>query len=181
MTTIPRHPVPTGSYDPTRPLNDLLIEQFKHFQHSAANLPPDLRAALPPIPPIEDSEAVSRFIAAVTRAHMSRKKELPRIVPKPIRTKLPGTLSLAAVADATPARPKKTPEKIATRKSATKSALQKSVAAPKKHTNQKPAAVPAKKSAKKTADKSLKSKPARPENSSQKAKSARTPKPRRKA
>ena len=131
MTTIPRHPVPTDSYDAKRPLNDLLIVQFEHFKHIAASLPADLRAGIPPVPPIEDSEATGRFIAAVTRALVSRKKELPRLLPKPApksaarpaRPKLPGTLSLAAVADDTPARPKKRgkkSEKKTIKKNATK-------------------------------------------------------------
>ena len=39
MATIHKHPVPTDSYDPKRPLNDLLIAQFEHFKHIARSLP----------------------------------------------------------------------------------------------------------------------------------------------
>ncbi len=121
MTTIPRHPVPADSYDAKRPLNDLLIAQFEHFKHCAESLPPQMRANLPPVPSVDDSYAVGNFIAAVTRLHIGLKKELPRIVPKPIRKKLPGTLSLAAVADDTLARPKKSSEKTGKKQTPNKS------------------------------------------------------------
>jgi len=101
MPTIRRHPVPTDSYDPNRPLNDLLVAQFEHFKHIATKLPPELAAGVPAAPAAEDREAVGRFIAAITKAHVSRKKELPRLV-KPVRRMQPGTVALAAAAKDVP-------------------------------------------------------------------------------
>jgi len=115
MTTITRHPVPADSYDPKRPLNDLLVAQFDHFKHIATTLPAELTAGIPPVPAVEDSEAVGRFIAALTKAHVGRKRALPRIVPKAGRKKLPATLALAASAEETPVRPKKSPNKGASK------------------------------------------------------------------
>ena len=105
MTTIHRLPVPADSYDPKRPLNDLLVAQFEHFRHIAEKLPPEARANIPAEPAAEDREAVGNFIAAITRFHVSRKKEMPRLV-KPIRRKQPGTVALAAVAEERPKRAK---------------------------------------------------------------------------
>src|ERR1039458_2849958 len=80
MVTIRRHPVPTDSYDPKRPLNDLLVAQFDHFKHIAEALPPEVRSAIPATPSPDDREAVDRFIAAITGYHVSRKMEKPRLV-----------------------------------------------------------------------------------------------------
>jgi hypothetical protein len=99
MVTIRRHPVPTDSYDPKRPLNDLLVAQLEHFKHIAKSFPSDVRNTVPAEPSIEDREGVDRFIAAVTGIHMSRKKATPRLVAKPVRRKQPVTLSLAAAAE----------------------------------------------------------------------------------
>ena len=109
MTTIRRHPVPTDSYDPKRPLNDLLVAQLEHFKHIAAQLPAELAAGVPPPPPIEDTDSVSKFIAAITKAHVSRKKALPIVISRRTRQQLPGTLALAASAESKPpsAKPKK--------------------------------------------------------------------------
>jgi glycine cleavage system protein P-like pyridoxal-binding family len=101
MVTIRRYPVPTDSYDPKRPLNDLLVAQFEHFKHIAKSLPPDVRNTVPAEPSIEDREGVDRFIAAVTGIHVSRKKATPRLVAKPPRRKQPVTLDLAAAAEET--------------------------------------------------------------------------------
>jgi glycine cleavage system protein P-like pyridoxal-binding family len=101
MVTIRRHPVPTDSYDPKRPLNDLLVAQLEHFKHIAKTLPSDVRNTVPAEPSIEDREGVDRFIAAVTRVHVSRKKATPRLVAKPPRRKQPVTLDLAAAAEET--------------------------------------------------------------------------------
>ena len=101
MVTIRRHPVPTDSYDPKRPLNDLLVAQLEHFKHIAKSLPSELRSTIPAEPSIEDREGVDRFIAAVTGLHVSRKKPAPQLVAKPVRRKQPVTLSLAAAAEET--------------------------------------------------------------------------------
>ena len=87
MATIHRHPVPTDSYDPKRPLNDLLVAQLEHFKHIANSLPPDLRNTVPAEPSIEDREGVDRFIAAITGVHVSRKKATLQLVAKPVRRK----------------------------------------------------------------------------------------------
>jgi len=105
MTTIHRLPVPADSYDPKRPLNDLLIAQYEHFKHIAQKLPPEARATIPAEPAAEDREPVGNFIAAITKFHVGRKRELPRLV-KPIRRKQPLTLDIAAVAEESPQRGK---------------------------------------------------------------------------
>ena len=106
MVTIRRHPVPADSYDPKRPLNDLLIAQFEHFKHIAKGLSSELGSAVPAEPSLDDREGVDRFIAAVTGIHVRRKKAMPRLVAKPVRRKQPVTLDLAATAEETPAKNK---------------------------------------------------------------------------
>jgi hypothetical protein len=106
MVTIHRHPVPTDSYDPKRPLNDLLVAQLEHFKHIAKSLPRDVRNTVPAEPAIEDREGVDRFVAAVTGVHVSRKKATPRLVAKPVRRKQPLTLDLAAAVEETPTKSK---------------------------------------------------------------------------
>jgi hypothetical protein len=109
MVTIRRHPVPADSYDPNRPLNDLLLAQLDHFKHIAKGLPAELQNTIPSEPSIEDREGVDRFIAAVTGVHVSRKKAKPLLVAKPgaktVSRKQSVTLDLAAVAEE---QPKKT-------------------------------------------------------------------------
>jgi hypothetical protein len=105
MVTIRRHPVPNDSYDPRRPLNDLLIAQLDHFKHIVKSIPPELSGAIPAEPSLADRDGVDKFIAAITRVHVSRKKEKPRLVAKPARRKQPVTLDLAAAAEE---KPKKT-------------------------------------------------------------------------
>lgn len=95
MVTIRRHPVPTDSYDPNRPLNDLLVAQFDHFKHIAEALPPEVRSAIPATPSPDDREAVDRFVAAITGYHVSCKIEKLRLV-KPARRRQPGTLETVA-------------------------------------------------------------------------------------
>lgn len=102
MATIHKHPVPADSYDPKRPLNDLLIAQLDHFKHVAKRLPQELRSAIPAEPSLEDREGVDRFIAAVTGVHVGRKKVQPQLVAKPVRRKPPVTLDLAASAEEAP-------------------------------------------------------------------------------
>ena len=102
MATIRRHPVPADSYDPKRPLNDLLVAQLEHFKHIAKGLPAELQDAIPVEPSLEDRPAVDRFIAAVTGVHVRRKKATPRLVAMPVRRKQPVTLDLAAVAEEQP-------------------------------------------------------------------------------
>jgi hypothetical protein len=101
VATIRRHPVPNDSYDPKRPLNDLLIAQFEHFKHIAKSLASDVRNTVPAEPSLDDREGVDRFIAAITGIHVSRKKATPRLVAKPARRKLPVTLDIAAAAEET--------------------------------------------------------------------------------
>lgn len=105
MATIHKHPVPADSYDPKRPLNDLLVAQLEHFKHIAKNLPPDLRSKVPAEPSIENREDVDRFIAAITGVHLSRKKARPLLIARPARRKQPVTLDIAASAE-TPAKNK---------------------------------------------------------------------------
>ena len=106
MATIHRHPVPTDSYDPKRPLNDLLVAKLEHFKHIANSLPSDLRNTVPAEPSIEDREGVDRFIAAITGVHVSRKKATLQLVAKPVRRKQLVMLGLAAAAEETPAKNK---------------------------------------------------------------------------
>ena len=106
MVTIHRHPVPTDSYDPERPLNDLLLAELDHFKHIAQKLPSDLRKALPAAPSPDDREAVDLFIAAITRALVSQKRERLHLVQpgiKPTRRQQPDTLDIAAAAEQNPA------------------------------------------------------------------------------
>jgi hypothetical protein len=74
MATIHRHPVPSDSYEPDRPLNDLGRDQFALFKHVAERLPAEFRATLPPVPSPEDGMAASRFIAAITQYLLAQKK-----------------------------------------------------------------------------------------------------------
>src|ERR1700744_1079734 len=104
MATIHKHPVPTDSYDPKRPLNDLLVAQFEHFKHISKRIPSDIRTTGPVEPLMEDREGVGRFIAAVTGFHGSRKKAIPRLVAKPVRRKQSVTVNLAAAAEQSPAK-----------------------------------------------------------------------------
>lgn len=104
MATIRKHPVPTDSYDPKRPLNDQLVAQLELFKHIAKNLSSDLRNTVPAEPSIEDREGVDRFIKAITGVHVSRKKTKPQPVAKPVRRKQPLTLKLAAGAEETPTK-----------------------------------------------------------------------------
>jgi len=69
MATIRRHSIPSDSYAPDRPLNDLMREQLTHFIHVEERLPPEQRVSLP-IPSPDDSAAANRFIAAVTERLM---------------------------------------------------------------------------------------------------------------
>jgi len=103
MVTIRRHPVPADSYDPKRPLNDLLAAQFEHFRHIAETLAPEVRGAVPAPQSANDREGVDRFIAAITSALVSRKREKPRLV-KPVRRRQPGTLDIAAAVGKKPKR-----------------------------------------------------------------------------
>ena len=113
MVTIRRHPVPANSYDPDRPLNDLLLAQLDHFKHIAEALPADARAKIPAFPPLDDRAAVDRFIAAVTQLHVGRKQLRPQLVRSKPRPQ-PGTIAIAAVAEEKPTRKKsKAPNKPA--------------------------------------------------------------------
>jgi hypothetical protein len=104
MATIRRHPVPADSYDPKRPLNDLLVAQLEHFKHIAKSLPAELKGAIPGEPSPEDREGIDRFIAAVTGVQVRRKKANPRLAAMPVRRNQPVTLDLAAVAEEQPTK-----------------------------------------------------------------------------
>jgi len=106
MATVHKHPVPTDSYDPKRPLNDLLVAQLAHFKHIARGLATDDRNALPAEPSIDNREGIDRFIAAITGVHVSRKRATPQLVAKPVRRTQTVGLSLAAVAEETPTKNK---------------------------------------------------------------------------
>lgn len=103
MATIRRHPVPTDSFRPDGPLNDLGRKQLEHFIHVAERLPTDLRVDLP-IPSPEDGRAAGNFIAAVTERLMSRKRAPLMVVGKRRRKQPSTSITLAAAADAEPRR-----------------------------------------------------------------------------
>ena len=106
MATIRRHPVPLDSYQPGRPLNDLMVAQLAHFAEAARRLPPDLRITAP-VPPATDADAANAFIATVTERLMSLKQRQlettrpkPTIVPKrPRKAPAAAPISLAAQAE----------------------------------------------------------------------------------
>ncbi len=118
MATIRRHPVPSDSYEPDRPLNDLGRDQLIHFKHAASRLPDEVRAGLPAIPSAEDGMAASRFIAAVTQVLIARKRQPMKLVSKrPRKVPEPG-LALAAGAEVplpAPARKKRSGPKSKSR------------------------------------------------------------------
>lgn len=106
MVTIRRHPVPADSYDPNRPLNDLLLAQIDHFKHVAERLPPEVRSTIPTVPSTYDRDGVNQFIAAVTGACMRTKIERPQVVKVVRRRKQPETLAIAASAEERPEKSK---------------------------------------------------------------------------
>lgn len=117
MVTIRRHPVPADSYDPDRPLNDLLLAQFEHFKHVAQRLPPEVRSTIPAEPSTNDREGVDRFIAAITGAFVSKKIERPQLVKVTRRRKQPVTLAIAASAEEKPKRSKPAQSKSKSKRS----------------------------------------------------------------
>lgn len=130
MVTIRRHPVPLDSYNPDRPLNDLLKNQFRHFVHVEERLPPELRVNMP-VPSSDDVPAVNRFIAAVTTQLMNIKRSPPlRLVPRSARKSLTPAISLAAQAE--PATPPRTAKKKTASARRTKSSSAKSKSTPEK-------------------------------------------------
>ncbi len=119
MATIRRHPVPSDSYDPNRPLNDLNREQLAHFVEVAQRLPPALRVEMP-IPSPDDTAAANNFIAVVTGRLMSVKRPPLKLVPKRKRKAPAPAIALAAQAEA-PASPRSTPKRKTLSKSKSKS------------------------------------------------------------
>lgn len=117
MVTIRRHPIPADSYDPNRPLNDLLLAQFEHFKHVAQRLPPEVRSTIPVEPSTNDREGVDRFIAAITGACVSRKIERPQLVKGARRRKQPVTLDIAASAEEKPKKSKPAKAKFKSKRS----------------------------------------------------------------
>jgi hypothetical protein len=110
MATIRRHSVPSDSFQPDAPLNDLGREQLKHFIHVAERLPPELRPDMP-IPSPEDSVAANRFIATVTERLLSRKRSPLTLVGKRTRKPASTGISIAAGAEVPhPKRAKRKPE-----------------------------------------------------------------------
>jgi hypothetical protein len=109
MATIRRHPVPIESYAPDRPLNDLLIEQLKHFIHVEERLDPKLRVTVP-IPSLDDVAEANRFTAAVTERLMSIKRSPPfRLVKN--RTPKRSSSSIALAAQAATAKSSRSTQK----------------------------------------------------------------------
>jgi hypothetical protein len=108
MATIRRYPVPSDSYDPNRPLNDLVREQLKHFVEAAQRLPPELRIEMP-VPSPDDAAAVNKFVAAVTERLMSVKRAPLKLVRKRGRKATAPPIALAAQAEA-PASPVSRPK-----------------------------------------------------------------------
>lgn len=120
MATIRRHSVPSDSFQPDAPLNDLGREQLKHFIHVAERLPPELRPDMP-IPSPEDSVAANRFIANVTERLMAGKQPPLTLVPKRRRKPAPTGLSIAAGAEVPrPQRAKHKPKPKAKTKAKTR-------------------------------------------------------------
>jgi hypothetical protein len=114
MATIRRHPVPSDSYQPDRPLNDLVRSQFEHFREVAGKHPEVLKMNLQ-VPSHDDVAGVSQFMAAVTGQLMSLKTQPLKLVSK--RRNKPQatapTVGLAAVTEPPTAskvrsKPKKT-------------------------------------------------------------------------
>ncbi len=120
MATVKRHPVPQDSYQPDRPLNDLMVAQLMHFIEAAKKLPAELRAGLVEPSP-EDAAASSRYIAEVTAALLSQRRPAITLVSSRPRRVAPrptaGGLALAAAA-----APKKAAKKAAAKKKAVKAA-----------------------------------------------------------
>jgi len=122
MATIKRHSIPADSFEPNRPLNDLLQAQLQHFHVVEKRLPrhsqPTLHPDMPPPSPL-DAPASNRYIAAMTTlirqraANQTAKqpakdrpaKSAPVLVPKPARHRTPAGIPIAASAsDVTPSR-----------------------------------------------------------------------------
>ena len=116
MATIRRHPVPSDSFRTDAPLNDLLLKQLEHFVHVAERLPAEMRPDMP-VPSPQDSAATARYIAAVTKRLMSRKRLPLTIVSKPRRKRTTRGISIAAAAETPETSPAKRTRKPRKRKS----------------------------------------------------------------
>ena len=106
MANIRRYPVPADSFDPNRPLNDLLQAQLEHFREVEKRLPrqiqPTLAPDMPP-PSFKDARASNHYVATMTaliqkRAGKTSAKPAPVLVPKPTRTAQPAGIDIAASA-----------------------------------------------------------------------------------
>jgi hypothetical protein len=106
MATIRRYPVPADSFDPNRPLNDLLQAQLEHFREVEKRLPrqiqPTLHPDMPP-PSYKDAHASNHYVATMTtlirqRAGNTSAKPAPVLVPKPTRSTQPAGIDIAASA-----------------------------------------------------------------------------------
>lgn len=127
MAIINRYPIPSDSFAPNRPLNDLLRAQLEHFQLVEKRLPRPLRPSLnaeraEPLP--HDAPASNQYVAAMTTliherragqvAKEKRAKSSPVLVAKPTS---PTVIDIAASAAAPASKSKKpTPDKPKSRK-----------------------------------------------------------------
>jgi hypothetical protein len=120
MATIRRYPVPADSFDPDRPLNDLLQAQLVHFHEIEKRLPRSIQPILnpnmpPPLP--KDARASNHYVAALTtiirqRAGKPPAKPAPVLVTKPARSPQPAGIAIAA--SASYPTPRKSADKPAT-------------------------------------------------------------------
>jgi hypothetical protein len=104
---------PRESFNKNRPISDLIRKQVEHFKHIEEKLPQDIRAIMPQLSVVTESDA-ARYISAMTGYLVTRpvtktpqtpnlrtpKKIAPVKSPTPIRPTPP--LSLAAAAAPAP-------------------------------------------------------------------------------
>lgn len=139
MANIRRYPVPADSFDPHRPLNDLLQAQLEHFHEIEKRLPRPIRPILNPnMPPPspKDAHASNHYVAAMTTLIRQRSgdpvvKPAPVLVTKPTRSPQSAGIAIAASSAPLPA-----PRKLATKPA--KAASKNKSAAPSKPKSRKP-------------------------------------------
>jgi hypothetical protein len=139
MANIRRYPVPADSFDPNRPLNDLLQAQLEHFHEVEKRLPrriqPTLHPDMPPPSP-KDAQASNHYVATMTtlirqRAGNPVVKPAPVLVTNPDPSPQSAGIAIAASSTPLPA-PRKSTTKQAKATSKNKSA------APSKPKSRKP-------------------------------------------
>lgn len=101
---------PREAFNKNRPISDLIRKQVEHFKHIEEKLPQDIRAMLPQLSIVTESDA-ARYISAMTGYLLTRpvtkipqtpnlqtpKKIAPVKSPTPIRPTPPLSLAAAAV------------------------------------------------------------------------------------